>query len=721
MKRLFFILVCVTAVLGMAPRYARADVSEAGNFQPAVCIIKENGGGSLAATRDVLVRHGVRALHIFPPKAIFGRFPCGFDEGELSSLHVDMVRSPEDILMKGVDPVVAQAVRALFRDGEASSKFEVPSTLPMNDLLLQVPADVRASRGLHGSPIGAPAELFARGIFQNTEFMIGTVLVNVVFPESAGGSEDWTDEELADATSCIVLGLSQYQRCAPLTDPLRLDFVYNYFTRVPVSIEPIEGDRSTDPIWMGEVLQYLGYPNDMWETHTLNNDTRIQFGTDWVFTAFVVDASFNGCWKGPAAGYYAYGYLGGPLMVIPYPTCGWSSPEGFTHIFIHEVGHLFWALDEYVTARFACTDSSGYLRVPDRNTYYEPCESPLQACIMNNAPLALPMPICTYTLGQIGLADADGDMSPDIYGVPPEWRSVDIQRATGDTIYDDLFEVKATVVNDAVPNANPYQNPTERIDYAPWLIGGTYRIGTGPEHETLPVDSMWDESREDLDFLVSGFSAQDNDLYLKVRNCAGLETEIHRHVYYVATMLQDFSARPREASIEVSWRLSETPEHAAFMILRAEGPNGEYVELLNARTRRNGSSFSFEDEQCEPGTEYRYRVQIAEGRGRRTLFETDGVMLPALALRLDQNHPNPFNPSTEMRFFLPEACRIALDVYDIKGHLISRLAGGYRDKGTYGAAWDGRDTNGRRVSSGIYFYRLKAGKEKTSRKMVLLQ
>lgn len=295
MKRSFLIIASAAMVLGTAYPDVSAGVFESGDFRPALCIIREPEDGSLSKTREALARCGVRALHVFPPRLIFGRFPYGFDEARLAALHVEIAWSPDDVATKDVDPLIARVIHELFREEETSSAFDASPAPPMDDLLLEVPAGVRDAQASHGSRMGVSSELLDRGIEQNSEFMIGTVLVNVIFPESAGGSEDWTDDELAGAMSGIALSLSQYQRCAPLADSLRLDFIYNYYTRVPVSIEPIEGNRNTDPVWMGEALQYLGYTNDMWKTHALNNDTRIQFGADWVFTAFVVDASFNGC------------------------------------------------------------------------------------------------------------------------------------------------------------------------------------------------------------------------------------------------------------------------------------------------------------------------------------------------------------------------------------------------------------------------------------------
>ncbi len=96
-----------------------------------------------------------------------------------------------------------------------------------------------------------------------------------------------------------------------------------------------------------------------------------------------------------------------------------------------------------------------------------------------------------------------------------------------------------------------------------------------------------------------------------------------------------------------------------------------------------------------------------------------GADVPTVSMSLHQNFPNPFNPSTEIRYYLPEGCSVALDVYGVDGALVARLTEGYRDKGSHVATWNGRDRNGRQVSSGVYFYRLRAGTTEISKKMVL--
>jgi len=97
------------------------------------------------------------------------------------------------------------------------------------------------------------------------------------------------------------------------------------------------------------------------------------------------------------------------------------------------------------------------------------------------------------------------------------------------------------------------------------------------------------------------------------------------------------------------------------------------------------------------------------------------IRLPGAKVTLSQNVPNPFNPQTTIRFTLPQNERVALAIYNANGQLVKTLASGEKARGTYDITWDGRDSKGNSVSSGVYFYRLSAGKFSETRKMVLLK
>ena len=88
---------------------------------------------------------------------------------------------------------------------------------------------------------------------------------------------------------------------------------------------------------------------------------------------------------------------------------------------------------------------------------------------------------------------------------------------------------------------------------------------------------------------------------------------------------------------------------------------------------------------------------------------------------LAQNYPNPFNPTTTIKFALPEASNVNLEVYNILGQKVNVLVDSYMDAGYHSIEWNGDDQNGNKVSSGVYFYKIKAGDFEQSKKMMLLK
>ncbi len=94
--------------------------------------------------------------------------------------------------------------------------------------------------------------------------------------------------------------------------------------------------------------------------------------------------------------------------------------------------------------------------------------------------------------------------------------------------------------------------------------------------------------------------------------------------------------------------------------------------------------------------------------------------LPA-AFSVDQNAPNPFNPSTTIRYALPAPGNVRLAVYTIAGQLVTELVNEERGAGYHEVVWDGIDRNGRPASSGIYVYRLVSDQGVVARRMTLVR
>jgi len=88
---------------------------------------------------------------------------------------------------------------------------------------------------------------------------------------------------------------------------------------------------------------------------------------------------------------------------------------------------------------------------------------------------------------------------------------------------------------------------------------------------------------------------------------------------------------------------------------------------------------------------------------------------------LSQNYPNPFNPSTEIKFSVAKSENIKVSVYDAVGRLVKVLVNDMLSPGNYKVTWNGENSNGSKVVSGIYFYRFESSSFEATKKMVLLK
>lgn len=108
------------------------------------------------------------------------------------------------------------------------------------------------------------------------------------------------------------------------------------------------------------------------------------------------------------------------------------------------------------------------------------------------------------------------------------------------------------------------------------------------------------------------------------------------------------------------------------------------------------------------------------------IAETTGASDAPLVVKPFQyavsNHPNPFNPQTRIEFSLPVAGGVTLTVFDVNGRLVKTLLDDVRyGEGEFSTVWNGNDNDGRRVASGVYFYRFESGAFSRTGRMVMLK
>lgn len=103
-----------------------------------------------------------------------------------------------------------------------------------------------------------------------------------------------------------------------------------------------------------------------------------------------------------------------------------------------------------------------------------------------------------------------------------------------------------------------------------------------------------------------------------------------------------------------------------------------------------------------------------------TGFGEQGVQSPK-AFLLEANYPNPFNPTTTIRFYLPLAGKAQLKIYNARGQTVKEWTERHLEAGEHQVVWDGTNQTGRQVASGIYIVRLRFERQVRSRKMILLR
>lgn len=122
-------------------------------------------------------------------------------------------------------------------------------------------------------------------------------------------------------------------------------------------------------------------------------------------------------------------------------------------------------------------------------------------------------------------------------------------------------------------------------------------------------------------------------------------------------------------------------------------------------------------------TEYEPHTMIGVIQSLVKTTEVDTMASEGIPSRiqLHQNYPNPFNPRTAIRFSLPTAKEITLDILNIRGRRITRLVEGKLEKGRHTVHWGGDNSAGANVASGVYIYRLRTDENSLQRKMILLR
>lgn len=189
--------------------------------------------------------------------------------------------------------------------------------------------------------------------------------------------------------------------------------------------------------------------------------------------------------------------------------------------------------------------------------------------------------------------------------------------------------------------------------------------------------------------------------------------------------LVSFSARPQGSGIHLSWQTASEKNNYGFEVQR-KTKNWKTIGFVQGEgTSSETQHYQFLDAQAlinNQITEIQYRLKQLDTDGSFTFSQVVKIKtdIPA-QYQLMQNYPNPFNPETTISFSLPRASMTNLRIYDIQGRILRTLVDAFQSAGEHKIKWDGMTENGQRLSSGIYFYKLKAGSFSQVKKLILVR
>ena len=501
------VVFCAGAALGASPQPPRER-------QPIALFLDDVSPATRLAATAGVVALGGRVVHAFDDVLVV-LLPA---ESELRAYHLPGVREMAlngvagSARRRGQGPSFGGAAwNAIARGAPAADRAdEIPG--PIEDDALTAPAvsleAVRAAgRGVAvvqggargGSPGGSVAAFrgpFGATELNTSEFLAGSVSVNIVLVESDGSiessTENWSSTRESEVVAAIASGLEWIRAQEPQAS---LRFVYHVYpgrtdARARTGYEPIR--RAADPsgslgedLWAKDILAKMGYASGdrFARSRAFASDTRSVDGTDWAVNVFVVDSLADTDGKF-ADGRFAYCWIGGPHLVMTYDNQAWGIGR-MDMVLRHEMLHAFYAFDEYASSACTCSEHRGYL--DGANTNCAACNPVAAACVM----IANGDAMCGATRRHLGWADLDGDGVIDVIGQDP------------DTFFDTMppqvcastgVTGQASVV--AATNRNTYPGTTHPSISVNRISGVEFRIDGSPWIQSTAEGGAWGSAQQ---------------------------------------------------------------------------------------------------------------------------------------------------------------------------------------------------------------------------------
>jgi len=190
--------------------------------------------------------------------------------------------------------------------------------------------------------------------------------------------------------------------------------------------------------------------------------------------------------------------------------------------------------------------------------------------------------------------------------------------------------------------------------------------------------------------------------------------------YPIPVVLKKFSIKLHGASAILEWSTVTEAQNYGFDVQRSQdGMLFSKVGFVKGYgTSQQEKHYIFVDYGLAIGI-YHYRLKQINYNGDYEFSQTIKIAigLPK-EFHLEQNYPNPFNTSTIISYCLPNSSLVELSIYNIYGQLIEKLVDEFQEAGRYAVKWNGFDKTGKKVVSGIYYYKIATCNLAMFRKMI---
>lgn len=191
---------------------------------------------------------------------------------------------------------------------------------------------------------------------------------------------------------------------------------------------------------------------------------------------------------------------------------------------------------------------------------------------------------------------------------------------------------------------------------------------------------------------------------------------------YVSTPVEltTFSGHIEKNAVILEWSTATESNNFGFEVQKSkDGLAFTKIGFVQGHgTTVTQNRYQFVDSDMTQDMFY-YRLKQMDTNGD---FEFSNVIQISTALpdefHLFQNYPNPFNPETTISYNLPRGSHVDLTIYNVNGQQVRKLIDEFQKAGKFTVTWDGTEESGAPVSSGVYFYRIKALHSAIFRKMI---